>query len=172
LKDQAAGEPDGGEHQAAGEKEDPVADELLERPRFNHVGFTVDAGLLDEAGRKRIVDFFATCFGFAERAEYTKDREMLVLMLGGPDQFIIFFGHEQPTSANPPTDHFGMVCSSLEELKGYLEKVRSFAAADPAIEFEDYEIVLLDDERPYRLHRFYVRLATPSTLEVQYYEWL
>lgn len=149
-----------------------MASKPPERPRFNHVGFTVDAGLLDEAGRKRIVDFFGTCFGFAERAEYTKDREMLVLMLGGPDQFMIFFGHERPTAANPPDDHFGMVCGSLEELQGYLEKVRAFAAADQAIEFEEYEVVLLDDERPYRLHRFYVRVVTPFTLEVQWYEWL
>jgi hypothetical protein len=152
--------------------EELVASKPPERPRFNHVGFTVDAGLLDEAGRKRIVDFFGTCFGFAERTEYTKDREMLVLMLGGPDQFMIFFGHERPTAANPPDDHFGMVCGSLEELQGYLEKVRAFAAADQAIEFEEYEVVLLDDERPYRLHRFYVRVVTPFTLEVQWYEWL
>ena len=37
-----------------------------------------------------------------ERAEYTKDGELLILMAGGPDQFIVLFGHDQPTTANPP----------------------------------------------------------------------
>ena len=142
------------------------------RPRFNHVGFTVDRNLLNPDGRKRIVDFFATCFGFEERPEYTKDGELLILMAGGPDQFIVLFGNDQPTAANPPTDHFGMACNSLEELQGYLANVRSFVAADSSIEFEDYEAVTLEDVRPYRLHRFYVRVGTPLTFEVQYYEWL
>ena len=67
---------------------------------------------------------------------------------------------------------FGMACGTLEELHGCLERVRSFAAADSSIEFEDIEVVLLDDVRPYKLHRFYVRLATPFAFEVQWYEWL
>lgn len=149
-----------------------MSETLLERPRFNHVGFTIDAGLLDAAGRKRITDFFGTCFGFTERTEFTKDRELLILMAGGPDQFIVLFGRDHPTTANPPDDHFGMACGTLEELHGCLERVRSFAAADSSIDFEDIEVVLLDDVRPYKLHRFYVRLATPFAFEVQWYEWL
>jgi len=143
-----------------------------QRPRFNHVGFSVDRSLLNPDGRKRIVDFFSSCFGFEERAEYTKDGELLILMAGGPDQFIVLFGHDQPTTANPPTDHFGMACNSLDELQQYLGNVRSFAAADGTIEFDDYEVSTLADVRPYRLHKFYVRVATPFAFEVQYYEWL
>lgn len=142
------------------------------RPQFNHVGFTIPREELTADGRKRIVDFFGSCFGFQERPEYTQDRELLILMAGGPDQFIVLFGHDQPTRSNPPTDHFGMACNSLEELQAYLGKVREFAAADGSIEFDDYEVVTLEDVRPYRLHRFYVRLATPFAFEVQYYEWL
>jgi hypothetical protein len=142
------------------------------RPHFNHVGFTIPRDQLSPDGRKRIADFFSTCFGFQERPEYTKDGELLIMMAGGPDQFIVFFGHDQPTRSNPPTDHFGMACNSLDELQGYLARVREAAAADSGIDFEDYEVVTLEDVRPYRLHRFYVRLGTPFAFEVQYYEWL
>jgi hypothetical protein len=65
-----------------------------------------------------------------------------------------------------------MACNSLDELQRYLGNVRSFAAADSTIEFDDYEVSTLEDVRPYRLHKFYVRVATPFAFEVQYYEWL
>jgi hypothetical protein len=143
------------------------------RPSFNHVGFSVSRDVLDAAGRKRIVGFFESVFGFTERESWTKDRELLILTQGGPDQLIVFFGSDNPTTASPPTDHFGMRCNSLDQLKVYLERVREQVAVDSSIEFEDYSVSLMKDMPPHHnLHKFYVRVGTPFAFEVQFYEWI
>ncbi len=145
----------------------------FDRPSFNHVGFSVARDLLDAPGRKRIVDFFGGVFGFTERASWTKDRELLILTQGGPDQLIVFFGSDNPTTATPPTDHWGMRCNTLDQLNYYLERVREHVAADGSIEFEDYSVSLMNDMEPrHNLHKFYVRVGTPFAFEVQFYEWL
>lgn len=142
------------------------------RPHFNHIGFTVPKQALNPEGRQKLKDFWGRCFGFEERPEFTKDEELFILMLGEPDQFMVLFGHDSPTLANPPSDHFGMRCHSLEQLKGYLDNVRGYVAEGGDVEFEDYESPVFEDARPYRLHRFYVRAVLPFTFEIQYYEWL
>jgi hypothetical protein len=150
-----------------------MTDDAFPRPSFNHVGFSVSRDVLDEAGRKRIVAFFEGVFGFTERESWTKDRELLILTQGGPDQLIVFFGSDTPTTATPPTDHFGMRCNSLDQLNVYLERVRERVAADSSIEFEDYSVSLMKDMPPHHnLHKFYVRVGTPFAFEVQFYEWL
>lgn len=142
------------------------------RPTFNHLGFTVSKEALNEDGRKKLIDFWGGCFGFEERPEFTQDQELFILMLGEPDQFMVLFGHDNPTIANPPSDHFGMRCHSLEQLKSYLANVKEYVAAGNEVEFQDYESPVFNDARPYRLHRFYVKVVLPFTFEIQYYEWL
>jgi hypothetical protein len=147
--------------------------ETFERPVFNHVGFSLPRDALNSAGRKRIADFFGNVFGFEERTAYTKDREFMVLTMGGPDQLIVLFGSDSPTTATPPNDHWGMRCHSLEQLQFYCDRAREEVAKDGGIEFEDYSVALMEDMTPrHNLHRFYVRLGTPFTFEVQFYEWL
>jgi len=147
--------------------------QTFERPVFNHVGFSVPRDALDAEGRKRIAGFFGNVFGFVERTGYTKDREFMVLTMGGPDQLIVFFGSDNPTTATPPNDHWGMRCHSLEQLQLYCDRARAEVAKDPGIDFDDYSFALMEDMTPrHNLHRFYVRLGTPFTFEVQFYEWL
>ena len=148
----------------------------LKQPRFNHVGFTIPRDSLNAEGRRRIVSFYSDCFGFIERTEYTKDRQMLVLMAGAVDQFIVLFGADTPTTAgNAHDDHFGMACNSIDELKVYLERVRKHVAKDPTIVFEDYSVSNMKASEggpAHNLHKFYIRVGTPFNFEVQYYEWL
>ncbi len=138
--------------------------------QFNHVGFTVPRDQLSGNNLRRVIRFFSEVFGFKEREKYTKDGEMLVMMAGGVDQFIVFFGHDAPTQANPPLDHFGMRVNSLSELKELASRARTYLATDDGLEFEDYSVSDMADVFPHRLHKFYVRLGTPFQLEVQYYE--
>jgi hypothetical protein len=150
-----------------------MTDDAFPRPVFNHVGFSVARDQLGEAGRKRIAGFFGEVLGFTERTWWTKDRELMVLTQGGPDQLLVFFGSDTPTIATPPNDHFGLRCDSLEQLMVYVERARKYVAKDDTIEFQDYSVHLMEDMPPrHNLHRFYVRVGTPFTLEVQYYEWL
>ncbi len=145
----------------------------LEIPvQFNHIGFSVGRDYLEGAKLDQIRDFFGEVFGFVERDEFTKERDLLVLMAGGVDQFVVFMGHDTPTVANPPMDHFGMRVQSLDDLKAILAKAQAFKARTPDMELTEYEMVPMHDVVPHNLHRYYVRYGTPFTLEVQFYEML
>jgi hypothetical protein len=141
--------------------------------RFNHIGFTVPREALSDANRPDLVDFYGSVFGFVERSEYTKEGELLVLMAGAIDQFLVFFGHDSPVAANPPLDHFGMAVGSEEELLTLLDRVNAYKESRPGtVEATDHQITDQDDVVPHKLHKFYVKFGTPFTLEVQYYEML
>jgi catechol 2,3-dioxygenase-like lactoylglutathione lyase family enzyme len=141
-------------------------------PRFNHVGFTVPRDALRGARLARAVAFFTEVLGWTERKELTVEGQRLVLMAHGLDQFVAVFGHDAPTAANPPIDHFGMAVPSLAELQALLARARAFQARDADLEVQDYAVSDFRDVRPYRLHKFYVRYLLPFSFEVQYYEML
>jgi hypothetical protein len=143
------------------------------RPQFNHVGLTVPREALAPENRSAIVSFFQDVFGWQERPVKSKSRSsdsLLVLMVGGIDQFVALFAHDEPTKANPPDDHFGMRVESLDQLQEYLRRAKTFAAEDVRIEVSDYETNDYDDVVKYRLHSFFVRFFIPLAFEVQYYE--
>ena len=139
--------------------------------RFSHVAFTVSRDLLSGATLQRVIRFFSEVFGFSERPQYTKDGAMLVMMAGAVDQFVVLFGHDHPATANIERDHFGINVNSLAELQELLARAKVFARTNPDVEITDYAVSEPRvDVLPHKLHRFYVRFATPCPLEVQYYE--
>lgn len=140
--------------------------------RFNHVGFTVPRELLRAGRRADVTAFFRDVFGFEERTEYAEDGGLLVLMAGGVDQFVVLFGHDAPTTANPPLDHFGMAVATKEDLLALRDRARDFGAGRDDVEIEDYSVTEMTDVVHHNLHKFYVRFGTPFTIEVQHYEML
>jgi len=139
--------------------------------RFSHVAFTVSRDMLSGANLQRVIRFFSEVFGFIERPQYTKDGEMLVMMAGTVDQFVVLFGHDTPATANIERDHFGINVNSLAELQEFLRRAKVFARSNPDVEITDYAVSEPRvDVLPHKLHRFYVRFVTPCPLEVQYYE--
>ena len=58
-----------------------MAEARTRSPRFNHVAMSMPASALDEAGRKEIVDFYSTVFGWEELPTLTEDRRRLVLQV-------------------------------------------------------------------------------------------
>lgn len=139
--------------------------------RFSHVAFTVPRESLSGDNLQRVIRFYSEVFGFLERPQYTKDGEMLVMMAGAVDQFVVLFGHDKPATANPDRDHFGINVDSLAELQALLARSKVFAATNPDVEITDYCVTEPRlDVLPHKLHRFYVRFVTPCPLEVQYYE--
>ena len=48
-------------------------------PRINHVAISVDADLMDEAGRAAILDFFSEIFGWTEGDNSTEKGNPLIL---------------------------------------------------------------------------------------------
>jgi hypothetical protein len=139
--------------------------------RFSHVAFTVSRETLSGENLRRVIRFFSEVFGFSERPQYTKDGEMLVMMAGAVDQFVVLFGHDHPATANIERDHFGINVNSLAELQEFLRRSKEFARSNPDVDITDYTVTAPRvDVLPHKLHRFYVRFATPCPLEVQYYE--
>jgi hypothetical protein len=139
--------------------------------QFNHVGFTVDAETLRGDNLERLRSFFEEVFGFTERAQYTREGEVLIMMAGGVDQFVIFFAHDTPSTGNPHTDHFGMRVETRAELDELFRRALDFRDRWGGVELSDLETRGFDDVVSYDLHRFYVRCGTPFSLEAQYYEF-
>ena len=148
-----------------------------DEPTINHVAVTVPRDLLDADGRRRIADFFGSCFGLKEDAQWSKDRQLMVLRSGPPDRpqhdakglYMAIIGHDKPSTANPGLmgDHFGITCKSLHQFNTCLTRVRDFAAKDKSIELINEETTRAEGGT---LHMFYFRFVTPFAVEVQYFD--
>ena len=141
--------------------------------QLGHVGLTVSRRLVSAEGRRRIVDFFTTCFGFEERPEHGRDGELLVMALGRVDRFIILFGDDSPiTVGNWHHDHCAFVCSSIEEFHARAGRARAYAAEDPTCRFDDYEVEeVAAGPWACRVHKVYMQPAgLPLAFELQYWE--
>ena len=84
-------------------------------PKFNHVAMSVPADLLDDKGRKEILDFYSEVFGWQEMPTETEDRVRLVLMAYEFGQFVFLIADKNPMQA-PRMDHFGMSVDTMAEL--------------------------------------------------------
>jgi hypothetical protein len=110
----------------------------LDKPRINHLAFTVSRDVLDAEGRQRIAAFFRECFGFEQRDPGAEYRDyILSLQMGDSNSihdadqlYLVLIGHDKPYSTNPGHmgDHFGMTLGSKAEYDNVLEKAKEFAA--------------------------------------------
>lgn len=145
----------------------PEAVSTSRMPRFNHVAMGVPADLLDEKGRKEVLDFYREVFGFSEMPTMTKDRELLVLRCYSNEQFV--FLHASPTPMQcDKMDHFGMSVGIEGELDDMLARAWKAQERDPRVEIVDKRT---EEYRVLKLHNFYVRFLLPMMIEVQCYEW-
>lgn len=136
-------------------------------PRFNHVAMSVPADLLDEAGRRAIVDFYSEVFGWQELPTETIDRKRLVLSAWRYDQFVFLIADDPPMSC-PRLDHFGIGVDTMEELDTFLARAEAYRARDERVEIIDKKT---DHHPGLDLTSFYVRYLLPMMVEVQHYQW-
>lgn len=141
-------------------------------PRFNHVGMSMPADELDEAGRAAILAFYGEVFGWQELPTLTIDRERLVMMAHRYDQFVFLIADDTPMTA-ARLDHFGQSVSSMEELVEVRDRI--VAVRDRLDPDEAAKVDLLDldvDRHPgLDLHACYVRYRLPLMVETQYWDW-
>jgi len=140
---------------------------MTKTPRFNHVAMTVPADLLDDDGRKAILDFYGEVFGWQELPTMTEDRKRLVLMAYEFGQFVFIEADEAPMTTTS-MDHFGMSVSTIDELNDFYDKAKAYGERDDRVVLEDK---MLDDFGVLELHAFYVRHLLPLKVEVQYFDW-
>src|SRR5271170_5830229 len=102
-------------------------------PRINHVAVSVDAGLMDEAGRAAILDFFSEIFGWVEGDNSTEKGNPLILYTGSLGQFLYLLPAQDEFMVTPNMDHFGLEVSSKEKLTEILDRVKLHQAKDDRV---------------------------------------
>ena len=134
-------------------------------PRFNHIGISVSADLLDEPGRKDIVDFYSQVFGWQELPTETVDRQKLVLSAYRYDQFVFLIADDEPMKA-PALDHFGMGVSTVNELDAFYERALDYRRHDDRVRIIDKQV---ENHPGLDLTSFYVGFLLPLMVEVQHF---
>jgi hypothetical protein len=137
-------------------------------PKFNHVAMSVPADLLDDKGRKEILDFYSEVFGWQEMPTETEDKVRLVLMCYEFGQFVFLIADKNPMQA-PRMDHFGMAVDSEAELDEFLDRCQKYKAKDDRV---DIVAKHSDDYGVLKLTSFYVRYLLPMMIEVQHFDWV
>ena len=141
--------------------------------RFNHVGFTVDPSVLEGESYELVIKFYVEVLGFEVRPKFTTPGKQIVFMAGGVDQFVVLFAHDEPTTANPDMDHFGLAVKSREELDAVFEKAKEFKEQHPdMLVMTEMEHLLMKDVKDHYLRRYYLRCGIPFDLEIQFYDWI
>jgi len=137
------------------------------KPVFNHVAVSVPPEQLDEEGRRQIVDFYSTVFGWEELPMLTADRKRLVLTAYLTEQFVFIHAEDEPMRA-PKMDHFGMGVATEEELDTFLARAKAYQRRDPRVRIIDKHS---DDYTRLSLVSFYVGFLLPLMVEVQYFRY-
>jgi hypothetical protein len=140
-------------------------------PRINHVAISVDADLMDEAGRAAILDFFSEIFGWTEGDNSTEKGNPLILYTGSLGQFLYLQPAQDEFMVTPNMDHFGMEVSSMEELTEILERVKAYKVKDDRVRITDIgSMVTRYGDNEYTLTNAYVWFVIPLWMELQHIE--
>jgi hypothetical protein len=134
--------------------------------RFNHVGLSVPAELLDEQGRADLCAYYGEVFGWTELPTMTLDRQRLVLSVGSFDQFVFLIADPEPMRCQR-MDHVGMAVDTREEFDTMVDRLRSWASRDERVDFIDHDV---EDHGVLKLHNTYARFLLPLMVEVQWFE--
>lgn len=138
-------------------------------PRINHVAISVDAELMDEAGRAALLDFFSEVFGWTEGDNSTEKGNPLILYTGSLGQFVYLLPAKDEFMVTPNMDHFGMEVSSMEEMTQILDRVEAYKAKDDRVRFTEVSaIVTRYGEKSYTLTNAYIWFMLPLWIELQH----
>jgi hypothetical protein len=126
---------------------------------------SVPADLLDERGRRDLVDFYSNVFGWQELPTETVDRHKLVLSAYRYDQFVFLIADDSPMTC-PRLDHFGMGVGSMQELDDLLASAKAYKEKDDRVDIIDKKT---EHHPGLDLTSFYVGFLLPMMVEVQHF---
>ena len=142
-------------------------------PRINHVAISVDATVMDDAGRADLLRFFSEVFGWVEGDNSTEKGNPLILYTGSLGQFLYLLPATDEFMVTPNMDHFGIEVSSKEELLELLERVKAYQEKDPRVRVSDVGAMTTRyGEKRYTLTNAYVWYLIPLWIELQHVERL
>ena len=104
------------------------------RPVINHVAISVDAGVLDDAGRAALLDFFGEVFGWVEGDNSTEKGNPLILYTGEMRQYLYLLPAADEYLRAPHLDHFGLEIASRDELVAILDRAKAYREKDDRVD--------------------------------------
>jgi hypothetical protein len=139
------------------------------RPLINHVAISVDAKVLDEAGRAALLDFFGEVFGWVEGDNSTERGNPLILYTGEMRQFLYLLPASDDFLRAPRLDHFGLEIASRDELVTILDRAKEYRKKDDRVTIIDLdEMVTHGATSDYTLTNAYIGFLIPLMIELQH----
>ncbi len=140
-------------------------------PRINHVAISVDAEVMDEAGRTALLHFYSDVFGWIEGDNSTEQGNPLILYTGSLGQFLYLLPAKDKFMVTPNMDHFGLEVSSKEEMLEILDRVKAFRQKDSRAQVTDVGAMTTRyRDREYTLTNAYIWFLIPLWIELQHVE--
>ncbi len=139
-------------------------------PRLNHVAISVDPAIMDEKGRKEILDFYGEVFGWTEGDNTGEKGNPLILYTGTFGQFVYLLPGD-PFLTAPHLDHFGLQVATREELADHVERAKAYKHADERVQIIDIESrTTPGPTHDYTLTSAYIGFQLPLMVELQHLE--
>ena len=137
-------------------------------PRLNHVAFSMDRSLLDDAGRAEILDFYGDVFGWTEGDNSMEQGNPLILYTGEFAQFVYLLPGDDPLRC-PALDHFGFQVATRQELEEIVARAKARQATDDRVSIIDVKSRLTHGEASqYELTSAYIGFVLPFMVELQH----
>jgi hypothetical protein len=138
------------------------------RPTFNHVAISMDAGVLDERGRRDILAFYGDVFGWTEGDNTGEEGNPLILYTGAFGQFVYLLPSDTPLTA-PALDHFGLQVASLPLLHEIVGRAKAWHERDDRVRVIDvHSRTTHGPTHDYTLTSAYVGFVLPLMVELQH----
>jgi hypothetical protein len=141
----------------------------LARPVINHIAVSVDAAVLDVAGREALIDFTGEVFGWVEGDNSTEEGNPLILYTGEMRQYLYLLPAEGEFLTAPRLDHFGLEVSSIDDLVAILDRAKAYQRKDDRVTIIDLdEMITQGTESDFTLTNAYIGFLIPLMIELQH----
>jgi hypothetical protein len=139
------------------------------RPIINHVAISVDARVLDDAGRAALLDFYGEVFGWTEGDNSTEKGNPLIVYTGEMRQYLYFLPATDDFLRAPHLDHFGLEISSRDELVAILDRAKAYREKDDRVTLIDVdEMTTHGTTSDFTLTNAYISFLIPLQIELQH----
>jgi hypothetical protein len=139
-------------------------------PRLNHVAISMDPAILDDTGRRDILDFYGEVFGWTEGDNSGEKGNPLILYTGTFGQFVYLLP-TVPHLVCPALDHFGLQVSSVGELQEIVDRAKVRKSTDDRVRIIDVEKRVTEGPtHDYTLTSAYIGFVLPMMVEIQHLE--
>jgi hypothetical protein len=146
-----------------------MSEEPRRGPVINHLAISVDAAVLDQAGRSALLDFYGEVFGWVEGDNSTEQGDPLIVYTGELRQYLYFLPAADEFLRAPRLDHFGLEISPLGELVATLDRAKAYREKDPRVSIIDLdEMVTHGPTSDFTLTNAYIGFLIPLLIELQH----